>query len=149
MGPSGDEAAPAPSAGGATPPGPATSGGPAAAGTTSGPQGPRPGTSAAGPAATAPGLEDNKGLCQAYLAGKGAEQGRKLEATAFQALATAAGGEDKIAGYCAELLPGQAKPKDDRDGQTHPGDNGQGQGAAPPAGTGQDGHAQGASPPGR
>jgi hypothetical protein len=148
LGPQGDAASPTPPARPGTSTDPATTSGSAAAGTTIGPQGPGPGTAAGGPASTAAGLEDNKGLCQAYLAGKGAEQGRKLEATALQALARAAGGEDKIAGYCAALLPDQAKPKDDK---THPGDNGQGQGGPPPAGTGpgQGERAQGATPPGR
>jgi hypothetical protein len=133
-----------------SPPGPGATGGPSAPGATTAPQGSRPATTAGGPASTAAGL-DNKGRCQAYLAGKGGEQGDKLDASAFQALARAAGGEGRIAGYCAALL-GQARPKDGKDDQAQPGDNDQGQGG-PPASTGPDpgqgGRAPGAVPPGR
>ncbi len=41
------------------------------------------------------------GLCHAWAAGQGGEHGKKLDATAFQRLATAAGGADKVAGWCA------------------------------------------------
>jgi hypothetical protein len=113
-------------------PGPVATGGPASTGATTGPQGSQPtATSTRGPASTAAGL-DNKGLCKAYLEGKGAEQGKKLDTPALQALARAAGGEDRIADYCADLLPGQAKPRDDK---PQPGDQGQGpgQGGSPPS----------------
>ena len=53
---------------------------------------PEPGTTGAAAAAS----PDLKGLCRAYLHGKGAENGKKLDATAFQALARAAGGEDRV-----------------------------------------------------
>jgi hypothetical protein len=134
---------------------------PGSAGATSGPQGPRP-TAAAGhgpgsTAGTAPGL-DNEGLCKAYLAGQGAEQGAKLDATAFQALAELAGGRDKIASYCERLLPGGDKPENDKK-PAPPDDPGQGQGGGagqpqegPPATTGAGGQGQqapGASSPGR
>ena len=45
-----------------------------------------------------------------YLHGKGAENGKKLDATAFQALARAAGGEDKVQAYCQRLQPPRPKP---------------------------------------
>jgi hypothetical protein len=130
---------------------------PGSAGATSGPQGPRPtavagqgpGSTAAG---TAPGL-DNQGLCKAYQAGQGAEQGGKLDAAAFQALAELAGGRDKIASYCERLLPGEDKK------QAPPDDPGQGQGGGagqpqegPPVTTGAGGQGQRApdtSSPGR
>jgi hypothetical protein len=136
----------------ASPPGPGATGGPASAGAATDPSGSQPtGTNDRGPASTAAG-QDNTGLCQAYLKGKGAEQGRKLDAPALQALARAAGGEDRIAGYCADLLPGQPKPRDEdeKDDKSQPGDQGQGQGGAPPSsGPGQDERAPDAGAPGR
>jgi hypothetical protein len=103
-------------------------------------QGPPP-TAAAdrgrGTTGAAPGANpDLEGLCQAYLAGKGSEQGRRLDATAFEALARAAGGPDQVDAYCQDLLPGAAKPKEknppsDDQGQ----EQGQGQGG-PPSSTG-------------
>jgi hypothetical protein len=41
------------------------------------------------------------GLCRAWSTGEGGEHGKKLDATAFDQLATAAGGADGIADYCA------------------------------------------------
>ena len=43
------------------------------------------------------------GLCQAYLAGAGADHGKALDNPAFTALITAAGGRDKVDAYCASL----------------------------------------------
>jgi hypothetical protein len=148
LGPLDDGPAPAQPARPGPPSVPAAQGGPPSAGTTTGPQGARLGTTAGGPASTAAGPEDNKGLCQAYQAGKGDEQGKKLEASAFQALARAAGGEDRIAGYCAGLL-GQAKAQDGKDDQGQPGADGQGQGGPPVTDPGQGERAQGAGSPGR
>jgi hypothetical protein len=135
---------------------------PGSAGATSGPQGPQP-TAAAGhgpgstAAGTAPG-QDRRGLCQAYQAGKGAEQGDKLDAASFQALAELAGGHAKIAPYCERLLAGGDKPNKDKN-PGPPDDPGQGQGGGagqpqegPPATTGASGQGQPApdtSPPGR
>jgi hypothetical protein len=84
-------------------------------------------------AAASPNL---KGRCRAYLAGNGAENGGKLDASAFQALARAAGGEDKVQAYCQRLQPPRpkpddTKPKDPKPKDQQPGtpDNpGQGQG---------------------
>lgn len=45
------------------------------------------------------------GLCDAYTAGAGSEHGKALDSPAFGALITAAGGKDKVDGYCATLLP--------------------------------------------
>ena len=56
------------------------------------------------------------GLCHAYLAGAGRSHGKALDSPAFTALITAAGGRDKVEGYCTALLatpPGSAA--------THPG----------------------------
>ena len=40
------------------------------------------------------------GLCRAWLAGQGDEHGKREDSTAFQALAAAAGGADRIPAYC-------------------------------------------------
>jgi hypothetical protein len=50
-----------------------------------------------------------EGLCHAYTAGAGAEHGKALDSPAFTVLITTAGGEDKVAGYCADLLGSDAK----------------------------------------
>ena len=81
---------------------------------------------------------DVEGLCQAFRAGKGAEQAKKLDATAFQALAKLAGGADKIPSYCEEVLAGGATPEEGKP-QQPPGGSGQGQGqgqGGPPTSTG-------------
>jgi hypothetical protein len=112
--------------------------------------GPGLGTTGAGPAA-GPALE---GLCQAFAAGGGTQQGGKLDATAFSALATAAGGEDKVAAFCEDLLPGDQKLKEpkttkdtkkpkDQEQPSPPGNADQGQGG-PSTSTGSgDGQGQG------
>jgi len=93
-----------------------------------------------------------KGLCHAYLAGKGAEKGKKLDATAFQVLARAAAGEDKIQAYCQRLQlpnpePDDTKPKGPMPKDQEPGasdDPGQGQGGPPPStGAGDQSQGQG------
>jgi hypothetical protein len=78
--------------------------------------GPVPGTTrrAAGPA-----TPDGQ-LCNAWQNGKGG----KPHATAFQALAAAAGGADRIPAYCAALLGA----KDDKERPGQPADPGNGQG---------------------
>ena len=40
------------------------------------------------------------GLCRAWFAGQGDEHGKRMDSTAFQALAAAAGGADRVAAYC-------------------------------------------------
>jgi hypothetical protein len=104
--------------------------------------GPRPGSTGGGPVA-GPALE---GLCQAYAAGNGGTQGDKLNAAAFEALATAAGGEDKVAVFCEDLLPGDQKLKDakETDDTKQPKETGQPEEPGPP-GTG--GQGQGSPPP--
>jgi hypothetical protein len=101
----------------------------------------------AGPAAS-PNLE---GACQAFLSGKGAEPGGKLDATAFEALARAAGGLDKIPAYCEALQPKDEKAKQPSDSdepkEPKPSDNGgQGQDSGPPTST-DVGQGQGGVPP--
>jgi hypothetical protein len=101
-------------------------------GPTDGAQGGQPaGAADHGPGSTAarnPAGPDAARLCQAFLAGKGAEQGKKLEATAFQALAKLAGGAEKIPSYCEEVLAGGATPKDGKRQPPPAGGQGQGQG---------------------
>ena len=75
--------------------------------------------SAVGPDATA---AARAGLCRTWQADKGTDNGRRTDSVAFQALATAAGGTDKIAGYCADVTAGSTA------------DHGQGQ-ASPPSGS--------------
>jgi hypothetical protein len=106
--------------------------------------GSRPGsTTGSGPGvgpAASPNLE---GLCQALLSGNGAEEGGKLDATAFEALARAAGGQERVPAFCDDLLPGDQKAKEPK--QPEPsGSGGQGQGNQ---GQGQGNQGQG-NPPG-
>jgi hypothetical protein len=48
------------------------------------------------------------GLCRAWQAGQGGDHGRRMDAVAFQALVAAAGGADKVAGYCEDVTAGGA-----------------------------------------
>jgi hypothetical protein len=97
----------------------------------------------AGPAAS-PNL---KGLCQAFLSGNGTAQGQKLDATAFEALARAAGDQERVAAYCQDLLRRDQKAKEPKEPmQPEPsGNGGQGQGG-PPATTGSGSQGQGSPP---
>jgi hypothetical protein len=134
-----------PAGGAATSPASSAAPGTAAAGSgATGPasvagSGPRPGPAAAGPAA-GPALD---GLCRAFQAGKGGEQGAKLDATAFEALATAAGGADEVPAFCEDRLAADAKAKKpEKPRKDPPGGAGQGQGS-PPATTGGRGNGGG------
>jgi hypothetical protein len=92
-------------------------------------------------AARSPAGPDVERHCQAFLAGKGAEQGKKLDATAFQALAKLAGGAEKITSYCEQVLAGGATPKDGKPQQPPGSGQGQGQGGPPTStGAGTQGH---------
>jgi hypothetical protein len=88
-----------------------------------------PGAGGAGSTATS----NLEGLCQAFLSGSGAEKGGKLDATAFEALARAAGGQDKVPAFCQALQPGDQKATEQGAREPEPSDSG-GQGG-PPAGT--------------
>ena len=90
----------------------------------------RLGPAGAGPAAS----PDLEGLCQAFRSGNGAEQGGKLDATSFRALARAAGGEDKVAAFC-EAIP----PADDKAQGTQRVHQGTAGGQDPPGGGGNQG----------
>ena len=61
---------------------------------------PAPGNSGRPDATPSPSLV---GLCTAYLAGAGADHGKALESPAFSALVAAAGGQDKVDSFCADL----------------------------------------------
>ena len=99
-----------------------------------------------GPVTTGPGSAASpalEGLCQAFLAGNGAEEGKKLDATAFEALARAAGGQDQVPGYCQSLEAGDKAKEPKEPTKTKPSsDGGQGQGG-PPASTSSDSQGQG------
>jgi hypothetical protein len=105
------------------------------AATTTGPDRARGGGTATGPDASGPAKD---GLCRAWLAGKGERKGKRMDSTAFQALAAAAGGADRIDAYCQAATP--KDPKDQAKGSsaspgndTPPGHgSGNGQGGPPP-----------------
>jgi hypothetical protein len=101
--------------------------------------------SAVGPDATA---SARVGLCRAWQAGTGADQGQRANSVAFQALVAAAGGADKVAGYCADVTVGSAgangqgqgsPPSSSRPGGSSPSPPGSG----PPPDAGPGGHGQG------
>jgi hypothetical protein len=104
--------------------------------------------SAVGPDATA---AARAGLCRAWQAGQGTDHGQRAESVAFQALVKAAGGADKVAGYCEDVTAGssagahgqgQASPPS----SGPPADPGPPTDAGPPASTGPGGHGQGGPP---
>jgi hypothetical protein len=59
------------------------------------------------------------GLCRAWQAGQGADHGQRMDAVAFQALAEAAGGADKVAAYCQDVAAGSSADAHGQ-GQTSP-----------------------------
>jgi hypothetical protein len=110
--------------------------------------------SAVGPDATA---AARAGLCQAWQSGQGGDQGRRMDAVAFQALVAAAGGVGNIAGYCKDITAGNSAD-DHGQGQASPPSvsapptsasppgNGPPADPGPPASTGPGGHGQGGPP---
>jgi hypothetical protein len=107
--------------------------------------------SAVGPDATA---AARAGLCRAWQAGQGADNGRRADAVAFQALAAAAGGADNIAAYCQDVTAGtsdgqgQASPPSVSAPPTtvSPPSSGPPTDPGPSASTGPGGHGQGGPP---
>ncbi|MFE5187296.1 hypothetical protein [Streptomyces sp. NPDC056628] len=104
---------------------------------------------------------DTEAKCRAY--GKVAGRGKALESTAWQRLVTAAGGEDKVAAYCADRLatasaqPGRT-PGNGTGKSSPPPGNGTGKSGPPPGngtagtpatGRGQDGKGSGRGTPGQ
>ena len=111
---------------------------PASAGVTAGPKGPLPPGSTApgsGPKGAGPVAEpDRERLCKAYLASQDKQQGKKMEAAAFERLAEAAGGESRIPDYCSGTQAGDRKSGEQEQGQGGPppsNGGGQGQGQPP------------------
>jgi hypothetical protein len=71
------------------------------------------------------------------VAGAGHGQGGAMQATAFQALVQAAGGEDRVPAYCQDLLPGDQKLKESKNpGEPEPPGGGNPSPGVPPPGTG-------------
>ena len=106
--------------------------------------------SAVGPDATG---AARAGLCQAWQSGQGDDHRRRMDSVAFQALATAAGGADNIAGYCKDVTAGdhgqgKASPPSVSAPPTtaSPAGNGPPANPGPPASTGPGGHGQGDPP---
>jgi hypothetical protein len=98
----------------------------------------KPGDHATGPAASG---AARHGLCQAWLVGQGDEQGKREDSTAFQALAAAAGGADRVPAYCqadadASAAHGQPPGKPAAPTTGPPEDPGQGHGQGGPPTTG-------------
>ena len=101
-----------------------------------------------GPAVAALTGPAKDGLCRAFMVGQGAEQGKKIDAAAFKALAEAAGGPDKIVTYCQGTQPGKAMSdrQKKQEPPRGPGNQGQGQGGPPPSTGG--GNQEHGGPPG-
>jgi hypothetical protein len=117
---------------------------PASAGTAAGPQGPLPTGSTvpgSGPKGAGPVVEpDRERLCQAYLASQDKDHGKKMDATPFERLAEAAGGESRIPAYCDGTQPGDPKSRDQK--QQPPGGQEQGQGGSTTGNGGGQGQGQ-------
>ena len=100
----------------------------------------KPGEHAVGPDASG---AARQGLCRAWFAGQGEEHGKRMDSTAFQALAAAAGGADRVPAYCqsdASAAHGQppadppARPSPPTTGPPEDPGNGHGQGGPPTTG---------------
>jgi hypothetical protein len=113
---------------------------PASATTRGNPASGTAGDHATGPDASGPARH---GLCQAWSAGQGDVNGRRMDATAFEALVAAAGGADQVAAFCQADAKSKPEARDaappDKDTQDPTGpsgppdrtDRGQGQGGPP------------------
>jgi hypothetical protein len=91
------------------------------------------------------------GLCQAWQSGQGADSGRRADSVAFQALAAAAGGADKIADFCQATTAGSAGShgqgsSSSPTGGSAPSTTVSPPSSGPPASTGQGGPGQGGPP---
>jgi hypothetical protein len=71
------------------------------------------------------------GLCNAFSHGNKSEHGKALESPAFQALITAAGGKEKVEGFCADLLKATPEPKESEEAE-HESEQGDGKPSAKP-----------------
>jgi hypothetical protein len=90
--------------------------------------------SAVGPDATG---AARAGLCRAWQAGQGADNGHRADSVAFQALVEAAGGRDKVAAYCEDVTAGSSAGAHGQ-GQAPP-SSGPPADPGPPARTGHEG----------
>ena len=110
--------------------------------------------SAVGPDATA---AARAGLCRAWQAGQGADQGRRMDAVAFQALVEPQAAPTAVAAYCQDVTAGssagahgqgQASPPSVSAPPTSvsPPSSGPPADPGPPASTGPGGHGQGGPP---
>jgi hypothetical protein len=97
---------------------------------------------AVGPDATA---AARAGLCRAWRAGQGNDQGRRMDAVAFHTLADAAGGADNVAAYCEDVTVGASTDARGQ-GQASPPSSGPPADPGPPDSTGAGGHGQGGPP---
>jgi hypothetical protein len=84
------------------------------------------------------------GLCTAFASGRGTTNGKKADSTAFQALATAAGGVANIPAFCADATPGGGPPASTApsgadNGQVHGHDNTTSNGPPPTTGNSETG----------
>jgi len=96
-----------------------------------------------GPDASGPAMD---GLCRAWLAGKGGDNGKRDDSTAFQALARAAGGAANIAAWCKASTASQSGRGRQPDEPPGPRTSPPSSGATPPgSGPGQ-GQGQGGPP---
>ncbi|MCI0685900.1 MAG: hypothetical protein L0Y54_01480 [Sporichthyaceae bacterium] len=101
------------------------------------------------PPVEAPDTRSLIGLCHAVAAQPGAGPGPAMSAAAFQRLAAAAGGADRIEAFCTDLLATPSPGQPDPPGPTSPDQPGQpespgGQGDGP--GSGQSGSGSGSVP---
>jgi hypothetical protein len=85
------------------------------------------------------------GLCQAWQSGQGADNGRRADSVAFQALAAAAGGADKVDAFCQDTTAGSAGSQGKAPSST-PSTTVSPPSSGPPASTGQGGPGQGGPP---
>jgi len=91
------------------------------------------------------------GLCRAWQSGQGADNGRRVDSVAFQALAAAAGGADKVADFCQATTAGSAGShgqgsSSSPTGGSVPSTTVSPPSSGPPASTGQGGSGQGGPP---
>jgi hypothetical protein len=73
------------------------------------------------------------GLCRAYTAGAGSAPGKALENPAFTSLIKAAGGKDKVPGYCAAVLAADSKRAKRAQRSNQPNSSGKGKAGHPSA----------------
>jgi hypothetical protein len=103
--------------------------------------------SAVGPDASGPA---RAGLCRAWQAGRGGDNGSWEDSVAFQALVDAAGGADKVAAYCEDVVAGGGAGAHGQDrtprSSVSPPSSGPPADPGPPASTGPGGHGQGGPP---